>query len=164
MSLKEGSWHEGVRTTETISDRTGCCHHGHRGYADWQPDLFQDIYSWAGAVRTVDIAKGSMFCLTQHIQSYAQTIFLVYHTDCMRMKGDPERFIHIFTKYYADLNALHPFREGNGRSQKAFAWELCFRCGYEFDLSHTNHEEMLSASISLIEGDKAVFKKCIKPF
>ena len=45
------------------------------------------------------------------------------------------------------MNALHPFREGNGRAQREFARELCIECGYVFDLTQTTHEEMLEASI-----------------
>ena len=54
--------------------------------------IFQDLYDWAGEIRTVNIAKTNMFCLVQHIQAYAQTIFPAYYTDCMRTKDNPERF------------------------------------------------------------------------
>ena len=131
--------------------------------------IFQDLYLWAGKIRTVNIAKTNMFCLVQHIQTYAQTIFPSYYTDCMRVKDNLERFIHVFTHHYADLNALHPFREGNGRTQREFACELCMKCGYILDLTHTDHEEMLTGSIkSFDRGDntglEAVFRKCIRPF
>lgn len=130
--------------------------------------IFQDLYSWAGKTRTVNIAKASLFCLVQFIPSYAGSIFPNYFNDCMRAKDDPEKFIHVFTEHYADLNALHPFREGNGRSQREFARELCLKCGYAFDLRHTNHEEMISASIESLDkgsnaGLEAIFKKCIMP-
>ena len=136
-----------------------CCIHGH---------IFQDLYPWAGKIRTVNIAKTNMFCLVQHIQTYAHTIFPSYYMDCIRVKDNPERFIHVFTSHYADLNALHPFRECNGRSQREFACELCLKCGYILDLPHTSHEEMLTGSImSFSRGDnsglEAVFRKCIRP-
>ena len=106
-----------------------------------------------------------MFCLVQHIQTYAQTIFPSYYTDCVRVKDNPERFIHVFTSHYADLNALHPFREGNGRSQREYARELCLKCGYILDLTH---KEMLMESIISFDkgnnsGLEAVFRKCIRP-
>lgn len=58
--------------------------------------------------------------------------------------------------------------EGNGRSQREFARELCLKCGYILDLTHTDHEEMLTGSImSFDKGDntglEAVFRKCIRP-
>lgn len=130
--------------------------------------IFQDLYDWAGKPRTVNIAKASMFCLVQYMSSYAQTIFPAYYNDCMRAKDHPEEFVRVFTEHYADLNALHPFREGNGRSQREFARQLCLKCGYAFDVTHTNHEEMLHGSItSLDRGDntelEAIFRKCIMP-
>lgn len=130
--------------------------------------IFQDLYGWAGELRTVNIAKKNMFCLVQFMPSYAQSIFPAYYNDCMRVKNNPEEFIHVFTEHYADLNALHPFREGNGRSQREFARELCLKCGYSFDMTHTNHEEILAASIaSLDKGDnaklEAIFRKCTTP-
>lgn len=130
--------------------------------------IFQDLYSWAGKIRTVNIAKSNMFCMVQHIPTYAQTIFPSYHTDCMGAKENPERFISVFTRHYADLNALHPFREGNGRTQREFARELCLKCGYILDLTHTDHEEMLTGSIASFDrgdnsGLEAIFHKCIRP-
>ncbi len=116
----------------------------------------------------MDIAKKSLFCLTQHMESYAQTIFPSYYHDCMQAKNHFDKFVHIFASYYADLNALHPFREGNGRSQREFCRELCLQCGYLFDLTYTCRAEMIQASIeSLEKGDnaklEAIFRKCIMP-
>lgn len=130
--------------------------------------IFQDLYTWAGEPRTVNISKGNLFCLVQNIQSYAKSIFDSYYPDCQKAKNNPDEFIHTFTNSYADLNALHPFREGNGRSQREFARELCLRCGYMFDLTNIHHEEMLNASIaSFNTGDNTklenMFKNAISP-
>ena len=130
--------------------------------------IFQDVYDWAGELRTVNIAKKSLFCLVQHMTGYAQTIFPAYYNDCMRAKDNPEEFIHVLAEHYADLNALHPFREGNGRSQREFCRELCLKCGYLFDLTNTCRDEMLQASIDSLEkcdntGLEAVFQKCVIP-
>ena len=130
--------------------------------------IFQDLYSWAGELRTVNIAKKSLFCLVQHMAGYAQTIFPAYYHDCMRAKEIPDDFIHVLAEHYADLNALHPFREGNGRSQREYCRELCLQCGYLFDLTRTCRDEMLQASIdSLDKGDntglEVIFHKCVIP-
>lgn len=130
--------------------------------------IFQDLYTWAGKTRTVDIGKGNLFCLAQHIESYAQDVFRSFEADCVAVKNDPAKFIHAVTNHYADLNALHPFREGNGRTQREFTRQLCLYCGYDFDLTHTSHEEMLEASIaSFDKGDnsglEAIFQSAIKP-
>lgn len=116
--------------------------------------IFQDLYDWAGKVRTVEIGKGNLFCTTPCIQSYADTVFGKYYLNCKKYKENREEFIKVFAENYGDLNALHPFREGNGRTQREFARLICMECGYAFDLSVTTHEEMLRASkISFDKGD-----------
>lgn len=130
--------------------------------------IFQDLFEWAGNIRTVNIGKGNLFCLVQHIPNYAASIFSNYYTNCINAKNNKEKFIHTLTEHYADLNALHPFREGNGRTQREFARELCLKCGYIFDLSKTNHQEMLEASIESFDtGNNSklenIFQKAITP-
>lgn len=129
--------------------------------------VFQDLYGWAGKTRTVDIGKGNLFCPVQNIGSYADSVFNGFAKDCFSNRHNPEQFVHAFTDHYADMNALHPFREGNGRSQREFARELCLYCGYEFDLTRTTHEQMLDASIWSFNKDndrlKAIFMKAVTP-
>lgn len=122
--------------------------------------IFNDLYDWAGQVRTVDINKGFWFCPTENIQSYADTIFSKYYPQCYAVKNNRDDFIKILAENYGELNALHPFREGNGRAQREFARLVCMECGYDFDLSCTYHQNMLNASIiSLERGDNSEFVK-----
>ena len=130
--------------------------------------IFQDLYLWAGKIRTVDIGKGNLFCRVQNIPAYAETVFENYYASCRSVMEDKNKFISTLVSNYADVNALHPFREGNGRSQREFARELCLACGYVFDLSHTTHKEMLEASIlSFDRGDNTklekIFRKTVVP-
>lgn len=116
--------------------------------------IFQDLYDWAGKVRTVEIGKGNLFCTTACIQSYADSVFRNYFSECYSAKNNFTHFINLFSKNYGDLNALHPFREGNGRTQREFARLICNECGYDFNLSCTTHEKMLEASkLSFNVGD-----------
>lgn len=130
--------------------------------------IFSDLFGWAGEPRTVDIAKGNYFCPCQNIQSYASDVFRRFYKDCKEAKDDKNKFTHVLAEHYADLNALHPFREGNGRTQREFARELCIDCGYVLDLTNTTHREMLYASqISFNQGDNSkleeIFRKAITP-
>lgn len=130
--------------------------------------IFQDLFNWAGQIRTVDIGKNNLFCRAQFIESYADSVFSDFYTTCYSVKDDRDRFVKQLADHYADMNALHPFREGNGRAQREFARELCLSCGYVFDLTKTTHEEMLNASIlSFDKGDSSglvsVFEKIIIP-
>lgn len=129
--------------------------------------IFEDVYGWAGLIREVDIHKGTMFCPCQNIVPYSKEVFDSFYTDCQRVKKNQKAFAQTLAKHYADLNALHPFREGNGRAQREFVRELCQECGYYFDLSHTTHEEMLNASIASFYGNtrmlSSVFEKSLSP-
>ena len=107
-----------------------------------------------------------MFCRAQFINDYADTVFSDFYSSCFDKKDDKKNFIECLASHYADLNALHPFREGNGRTQREFTRELCIKCGYVLDLTRTKHDEMLSASIkSFDDGDNTefilIFEKCV---
>ena len=130
--------------------------------------IFQDVYDWAGELRTVEIGKGNLFCTTEFLVSYGESIFKNYFKLCFNAKDDFKKYIKNFSSCYADLNALHPFREGNGRTQREFARLICLKCGYVLDLSCTTHNEMLKASIvSFDTGDNSklekIFSKAIIP-
>lgn len=131
--------------------------------------IFQDIYDWAGKPRTVDIGKGNLFCTVPCINEYATSVFNKYYKQCKDNKNNIANFIIKLADNYGDLNALHPFREGNGRAQREFARELCLNLGYDFDLSCTKHEEILEASIvSFNTADNSklvdIFKRAIVPY
>lgn len=132
--------------------------------------IFQDLYHWAGCPRTVDIARGnSLFFPAWNIYGYAEDIFPKYYKNCIDAEENMSQFVRVFAGHYADLNALHPFREGNGRSQMEFCRELCLKCGYALNLTHTCRDEMLQASVvSLEKGDntlpESIFQKFITAF
>ena len=80
--------------------------------------IFQDVYDWAGKVRTVDIAKGNMFCNVRFISSQADVIFSGLKEEHYLAGLDEDMFIKRLAYYFSEINALHPFREGNGRSTR----------------------------------------------
>lgn len=78
--------------------------------------IFGDIYEWAGQIRTVAMAKGAMFCLPQYMDSSAAIIFRELHDeDCLRGLSR-DAFVGRLACYLGEVNALHPFRKGNGRT------------------------------------------------
>jgi cell filamentation protein len=92
--------------------------------------IFGDIYEWAGQIRTVAMAKGAMFCLPQDIDSAAAVIFReLDDEDCLRGLSR-EAFVGRLAYYLGEVNALHPFREGNGRAQRAFFAQLARSTGF----------------------------------
>lgn len=89
--------------------------------------IFQDVYEWRGKIRTVDIAKGNMFCNVKFIESQAKNIFSNLRNDKYLEGLCREDFISKLAYYFSEINALHPFREGNGRSQREFIRMLALK-------------------------------------
>ena len=104
--------------------------------------LFQDVYEWAGETRTVDISKGNISSKLKMSQKIAY--------------------------YLAEINAIHPFREGNGRTQRMYCEQLCMGNGrFYLDFSEISSEEMLQASIESFEKKdyklmEQIIYKCLK--
>lgn len=109
--------------------------------------IFQDLYPWAGKIRTVDIAKSNMFCKVQFIESQADEIFNRLKADHYLAELPKDTFVKKIAYYFSEINALHPFREGNGRSQREFIRELAIQQGYAVYFAGISAEEMLEASL-----------------
>jgi cell filamentation protein len=115
--------------------------------------IFGDIYEWAGQIRTVAIAKGAVFCLPQYVESSAAVIFRELHDeDCLRgLRHD--MFVGRLAYYLGEVNALHPFREGNGRAQRAFFRQLARDAGFTLAWQHLDPARNVKASAAIMRGD-----------
>ena len=115
--------------------------------------ILGDVYAWAGQLRTVSIAKGSVFCLPQHLESYAADVFgrLAAAERLRGLARDP--FITGLAGFLADVNALHPFREGNGRAQRAFFGQLTRDAGFTLTWQHLDPARNVEASAAVMRGD-----------
>ncbi len=115
--------------------------------------LFEDLYDFAGEVRKVDVAKGHIFCNYLNIDSEALRIFDELRSENYYLAYDfaetMEKIVHLFI----EIDALHPFREGNGRSQREFAEELAKINGICLDLTRISKEEMVYACGLAVNGD-----------
>lgn len=126
--------------------------------------IFQDLYTWAGQIRTVDIAKGNLFCKVEFIHSMSDEIFSKLREDFGNCSERAE-LLKTLSYYFSEINALHPFREGNGRAQREFAQLLVRRMGYDLDFSKISMEEMITASKASFLCDyepmERLFDKCL---
>lgn len=111
--------------------------------------LFQDIYTWAGKIRTVDISKGTVFCLVQFIEMQFEELYNKLEKENFLSDIEDKKEMSIRLAYYlAELNMIHPFREGNGRTQRIYIEQLCRNNGrFEIDFTDVTREEMLAASV-----------------
>ncbi len=115
--------------------------------------LFQDVYDWAGEHRTIRIAKGdAMFCFPEHIAEQMELLFASLDSGPLAGDGSREEFIAAAATFLADLNAIHPFREGNGRTQLTFLFLLGERAGHPFDMARIRPEPMLAAMVASFHG------------
>ena len=123
--------------------------------------IFGDVYDWAGQLRTVAIAKGTWFCLPQYIQSAAAEVFRALHGENL-LRGLPrDAFTERLTYYLGEVNAVHPFREGNGRAQRAFFEQLASDAGFILDWQHLDADRNIAASAAIMHGDPAPMRKML---
>lgn len=128
--------------------------------------LFSDLYDWAGQVRTVNISKkGTLFIDAEHIGEQATLIFdrlKAYRCFC----GLPhDEFVEEIVDFYCTTNILHPFREGNGRTQRAFFTQLIRNAGYDINFSDMDTDLLMIATIQSEQGVtdllRAIFRESI---
>jgi cell filamentation protein len=119
--------------------------------------LFRDVYDWAGETRTVDIAKpGARFCRWLFVDEEVGAVLRSLPHDNFLLGLKRDAFVDRLAHYYGELNARHPFREGNGRTQRAFLRQLAASAGWRLDWSETNAEENIRAChANLLRGDTA---------
>lgn len=118
--------------------------------------LFENIYNFAGEIRTVDIAKPDAsvpFAHARFIENEAKRIFQALENKNYLADLARDGFIVGLADLAAELNALHPFREGNGRTIRLFLIMLADHAGYLLDYSRVSAEEIIDADKLAFEGN-----------
>ena len=129
--------------------------------------LFEDIYDWAGQIRTTDLAKkNTRFIKASEIEETAGRIFERLNR-LNNFKGMPfDIFVENIVDFYCVTNILHPFREGNGRTQRIFITQLVQNAGYEIRFSEIDTDELMIATIQAAGGVKdslyRIFREAIR--
>lgn len=129
--------------------------------------LFDEIYEWAGKIRTVDMSKkGTNFAKANEIEKLADACFLRLKSENYFKRQEFDEFISNIVDFYCVTNMLHPFREGNGRTQRIFISQLIRYSGYDIDFSSINTDDLMSATIHAANGIddflKGIFKNAIQ--
>ena len=110
--------------------------------------LFEDIYPFAGLFRTENIAKGNFsFAEWEYIEDELKKLLNQLKEENYLQNLDRNTFIKRLSYYMAELNVLHPFREGNGRTIREFIRQLAYKNGYVLNLKNINPKDMLHACI-----------------
>lgn len=110
--------------------------------------LFGDVYAWAGRYRTVRTSKGgNVFCYPENIDKEMKKLFERLHKGALYKPGSSSHFTKAAADFLGELNAIHAFREGNGRAQLAFLHLVSIRAGHPFDLTKLRPGPFLDAMI-----------------
>lgn len=145
--------------------------------------LFQDVFEWAGHTRDerVRLADGEVatepvmrkesgkpFLVGARISKALDRIAADIKKANYLRGLEPERFAVGAADIMAAINAVHPFREGNGRTQRTFMRELAKDAGHDLDFSVISRERMIQASIAANEGRRPgmmrrLFKDAVLP-
>lgn len=115
--------------------------------------IFEDLYEWAGTIRSVNISKkGTRFAKYDEIEKLAEACF-IHLKSCNCFKNmDIETFVENLTDLYCVTNYLHPFREGNGRTQRVFLTNVALNAGYEMNFFDIDTDELMIATIQAANG------------
>lgn len=122
-------------------------------YSELHRHLFQDVYDWAGAYRTIRTGKGgNWFCFPEYIEAELAKLFAKLEGPAFQPKSDVGDFVMAVAEFLGELNAIHPFREGNGRTQLVFVRLLGLRAGHPFRSENVEATEFLRAMIQSYHG------------
>ena len=125
--------------------------------------LFRDLFEWAGELRTIDISKGQTgFCNYRYIEKEANIIFAKLEKENYLQGLSFVLFIEKLAEYYCDINVLHPFREGNGRTQRLLFEHIVINCGYDINFETIESNEWLDANIYGYHCDYTMMERIIK--
>jgi len=115
--------------------------------------LFQDVYEWAGQYRTVRTSKGgNAFCYPEHIPAQMDALFRSMRSGQEFAEKSRSEFLNAATRFLGELNAIHPFREGNGRAQLAFLGLIGATAGHPFAFERIDRSAFLQAMIESFLG------------
>ena len=96
--------------------------------------------------------KGTKFTPVENIERQAKLTFGRLRT-CSYFKGlSHDKFLEEIVDFYCVTNALHPFREGNGRTQRVFLTQLIRNAGYEIDFADMDTDLLMTATIQSPQG------------
>jgi cell filamentation protein len=130
--------------------------------------LFQDLYTWAGELRTVDIWRDETpYCHCAYIEKEGNNLMSALADEEVLAHLPQDEFVARLAHYYCEIYVLHPFRAGNGRTQRIFFEQLALHAGYLLTWDKLNHDSWRATIRDAVEGDltalSAQFAKVVSP-
>lgn len=130
---------------------------------DIHKHLFQDIYVWAGKKRIVEISKdGKQFFPTSHFENAFRYIDQLIGDFKKIPKHNERQLAEKLAEILDNVNYLHPFREGNGRTQRAFLRQLALEKGLTLNLNPPDNKSTYEKYMKgTIESDVSTLTELI---
>jgi len=130
--------------------------------------IFENIYPFAGKIRREQISKAdTMFYPPNLIGRELDTVFAKIKAENMLKETDEEKVFDNLAYVMAELNIIHPFREGNGRSIREFIRLMAKRMGYDLNWGNIDKNKLLEASILSVDNYKVlveILKACVERY
>ena len=121
--------------------------------------IFEDIYPFAGKIRREQISKAdTLFYPPDLIDRELDKLFTKIKEKNMLKETDQKKIFDNLAYVMAELNIIHPFREGNGRSIREFIRLMAKRMGYDLNWGNVDKEELLEASILSVDDYKVLIR------
>lgn len=129
-------------------------------YKSLHRKLFSDLYDWAGTLRTINISKkGTVFCNHTELETLGRLKFeRLKAMDFLRGLPDGS-FLDEITELYHELNMLHPFREGNGRTLRLFMTLLIRSTDRDIDFGLCDSDILTLSTIRASQGDTSALRQ-----
>lgn len=116
--------------------------------------LFQDLYPWAGQLRTEDIVRDdTRYCHFDYLEKEGNAVMQQLEAENYLQGLPKEEIISRLAHYYAEINMLHPFVAGNGLAQRVFFEQLMVHAGYDPRWRPLQQDEWLDANKAGAVGD-----------
>lgn len=128
--------------------------------------LFEDVYPFAGHLRREQISKGdTLFYPPNMIEQELRRVFREIHERGMLREAKSEVQFQNLSHVMAELNIIHPFREGNGRSIRELIRCMALMYGRFINWGNTDRDTLLNAAVASVYDDMAfcdVLKLCLE--
>lgn len=122
-------------------------HRNYTGFKAIHRHLFQDLYRWAGKERNYTTGRGAVpFAVPEHITTWMRDLFRQLARDRYLVGRSKQDFTAEAARYVNEINACHPFIDGNGRTQRFWLRMLADSAGFYLDLGSRDAKRWNDAS------------------
>lgn len=134
----------------------------YEGYKTLHRHIFQDVFEWAGQSRTVAMSKGqTFFGPPDYVDAEMSRRFDVLAKENHLHGLTKQDFARRAAEHLNEINAIHPFREGNGRTQRLFLKTLATQAGHDLHVERLHPTPWNEASIKGFAGNHEPMQQVI---